>query len=321
LQAEAVDRPWRQRLLFVVKLLVAAGLLTWLVLSGRLDFSQLQNARNFGLLGLAAAMVLASMVLPVWRWKWLLEVQQLTVGWTATLRMTWLGYFAGLFLPGAAGGDLAKAYAACRHQPAAKMRAVSTVLLDRIIGLHSMLVLGSLAGLSIVFSGCTAGQATLVVAVLLLTGVSTAGLFLMFWQTSANIALRLMPGRFREAFGASLGLYRTGWRFLTCIWLFSGVCNMASIAAYVLAAAALGIAASVGQVLVVPLVIVANSLPISPGGLGVGEAVGSEVFMEFGLASGSVIVLLVRLGVVVFSAPGAFCVFGRFRGDEAARKS
>ena len=309
--------PWRKRLVFSAKLAVAAGLLAWLVASGRLDFSQLWGIRHTGYLLAAAGALLASMVLPVWRWIWLLETQQLTVGWPAALRMTWLGYFAGLFLPGAAGGDLAKAYAACRNQPAAKTRAVSTVLLDRVIGLHSMLVIGSLAGLGVAASGCTAGQAALVGSVLVFTAAGSAGLFLVFWRPSSDRVLRPMPKRFREALGDSLGLYRLSWRKLVGIWLFSGLCNAAAIACYVLVAAALGIAASAGQVLVVPLVIVANSLPILPGGLGVGETVGSQAFMEFGLASGSVIVLLVRLGVVAFSAPGALMILGRLRSEKA----
>jgi hypothetical protein len=289
--------PWRKRLVFAAKLVVAACLLVWLVVSGRLDLSQLRDIHHTGYLVAAAGALLVSMVLPVWRWIWLLETQQLTVGWLTALRMMWLGYFAGLFLPGAAGGDLAKAYAACRNQPAAKTRAVSTILLDRAIGLHSMLVIGSLAGLGVAASGCTPGQAALVGSVLV---------------------LRLMPTRFREALGDSLGLYRLSWRKLAGIWLFSGLCNGAAIASYILAAAALGMTASVGQVLVVPLVIVANSLPISPGGLGVGEAVGSQAFIEFGLTSGSIIVLLVRLGVVAFSALGAVAVLGRFKTERVA---
>lgn len=313
--------PWRRRLLFCAKLAVAAGLLAWLVASGRLDFSHLRNIHHTGYLLAAAGALLASMVLPVWRWLWLLEVQQLTVGWMAALRMTWLGYFAGLFLPGAAGGDLAKAYAACRNQPAAKMRAVSTILLDRVIGLHSMLVIGGLAGLGVAASGCTAGQAALVGSVLALAAAGSVGLFLVFWRPTSERVVRLMPKRFREALGDSLGLYRLSWRKLAGIWLFSGLCNAAAIASYVLVAAALGIAATAGQVLVVPLVIVANSLPISPGGLGVGETVGSQVFLEFGLTSGSVIVLLVRLGMVAFSAPGAVAIFGRFKSGKAADKA
>jgi hypothetical protein len=45
------------------------------------------------------------------------------------------------------------------------------------------------------------------------------------------------------------------------------------------------------------------------------------VFLEFGLTSGSVIVLLVRLGMVAFSAPGAVAIFGRFKSGKAADKA
>jgi uncharacterized membrane protein YbhN (UPF0104 family) len=305
--------PWRKRLVFCAKLAVAAGLLAWLVASGRLDFSQLRDIRHTGYLLPAAGALLASMVLPVWRWIWLLEVQQLTVAWPAALRMTWLGYFAGLFLPGAAGGDLAKAYAACRNQPAAKMRAVSTILMDRVIGLHSMLVIGSLAGLGVAASGCTAGQAALVGSVLVLAAAGSVGLFLVFWRPSSDRVLRLMPKRFREALGDSLVLYRLSWRKLAGIWLFSGLCSVAAIACYVLVAMALGMTATLWQILAAPLVIVANNLPISPGGLGVSEAVGSQLFAEFGLSGGGMIVLSVRLGVALCAMPGALTFLGRFR--------
>ena len=79
----------------------------------------------------------------------------------------------------------------------------------------------------------------------------------------------------------------------------------------VLVAVAVGSNPMVSTVLAVPLIVVANSLPISPGGLGVGEAVGSQLFAEFGLPNGALIVLIVRLGVACFSIPGALTLLGR----------
>jgi hypothetical protein len=48
-----------------------------------------------------------------------------------------------------------------------------------------------------------------------------------------------------------------------------------------------------------------------PGGLGVGEAAGSQLFSEFGLADGGLVVLLIRSGTIVFSIPGVIGVLGR----------
>lgn len=307
----AARAPARRAAVFVLKLLIAGGLLAWLVLSGRLDLSPLRSLPHSASLLPAAAMLLISMLLPVWRWMALLRVQQLRIGHITALRLTWLGRFANLFLPGAAGGDLAKAYEVCRHQPKAKTRAVSTVLMDRAFGLHSLLFIGSVAGVFILASGSGTRQASVIWFAVSCLAVSTAGLILLLWRPSSGSMLRLVPGRFRAALADSLELYRRNWKKLLGIWAYSGLCNAPVAVAYVLVAIAVGANAMVSTVLAVPLIVVANSLPISPGGLGVGEAVGSQLFAEFGLPNGALIVLIMRLGVACFSVPGALTLLGR----------
>jgi len=308
----------RSLVLFLAKLLVAAGLLTWLFSSGRLDFSSLLKIHHWEYIWLAGGMLLLSMVLPVWRWHWLLQMQQLRMGWLTALRMTWLGYFATVFLPGAAGGDLAKAYTACRHQPKAKMRAVSTVFVDRAFGLHSLLFIGSVTGLHLLARGCTSRQANVIWLTIICLGIASAGLFLLLWRRSSRLALRLLPRRFQGALAASLESYRQARRQLLAIWLYSVLCNVSSVSSYILVAVALGGRANLTHTMAIPLVIVANSVPVSPGGLGVGETAGSQLFREFGLADGGLIVLLVRLGTIVFSVPGVIGILGRTDAKKTA---
>jgi uncharacterized membrane protein YbhN (UPF0104 family) len=62
--------------------------------------------------------------------------------------------------------------------------------------------------------------------------------------------------------------------------------------------------------LVFPLVVVANALPLTPGGLGVGETVGSQLFKWIGLADGALVVLVVRFISVALSLPGVAAMFG-----------
>jgi uncharacterized protein (TIRG00374 family) len=311
LQSEVADRPWRQRLLFVVKLLVAASLLGWLFASGRLDFSPLLNVRQYECLGLACLAILGSMLVLVWRWKWLLAAQGLPITTLSAIRMTWTGYFANTFLPGSAGGDLAKAFVACRYHPGTKTRAASSVFMDRAFGMHSLCFVGLVAGLCIVIRGCTARQSGVIwLAALCFTGASV-GLFLLLWRPTAGMALRLLPQRFRKVSMDSLERYRQRWKMLAVIWLYSVLCNLLSIASYILVAAALGVEVNFAQLLAIPLVIVSSSIPISPGGLGVAEAAGAQLFMEFGIPAGGLIVLATRLGTVLFSIPGAFGVLGR----------
>lgn len=317
-QPAATGNARRRLALLILKLAVAGGLLTWLFISGRLDFSVLLHARNYGLLAMAGLVLLASLVALVWRWLWLIRIQGLSIPTLTAMRFTWLGYFATIFLPGAAGGDLAKAYAACRHQPNAKTRAVSTVFMDRVFGLHSMLFVGSAAGLYILLAGCGVRQASVAWLAIACFAAASVGLLLLLWRPSSGLALRLLPRRFRTPLAHSLELYRRSWVKLVAIWLYSSLCNILAIASYVLVAAALGVQATLAQVLAIPLVILAMSLPISPGGLGVGEAVGAQLFTEFGLANGGVIVLVVRLGVIVCSVPGAAALVAPTRGGRTA---
>ena len=305
----------RTTLAWLAKLAVAVALLTWLFGSGRLDFAPLLAARSYGYLSLAGAALLVSMLGISWRWKLLMSVQGLTISAAMAVRLTWLSFFAALFLPGAAGGDLAKAYAACRRQPKGKTRAASAVLMDRVLGLHSLLFIGSIAGALVLLSGCGPVQAATAWMAISCLLVGTFGLVLLLWPRSSVAVIRVMPRRLRGVMKESLRLYQRGWRRLVAIWVFSHACSLCSVASYVLTAAAIGLAPAPAQVLAVPLVVIASSLPISPGGLGVGEAVGAGLFAEFGMSDGGLVVLTVRLGLVLLSAPGAIALLGRGRVD------
>lgn len=304
---------WRSRALFLAKFIIAAGFLLWLSVSGRLDLSPLGSVRRWGCLVLAAASLGLSMILPIWRWLALLKVQELEMAWPKALGMTWLGYFASLFLPGATGGDLAKAYLACRNKPIAKTAAVSTVLMDRLVGLQSLLLLASVASILLLATGCSTRLAAVSWFSLLLFGASVLAVLFVLWPPTSRVAVRLLPRRFRKAMADSLRLYRSAWPSLSGIVLYSCLCSALAIAPYVLTALALGEEFSYGQLLAVPLVGIANAVPISPGGLGVGEAVGAQLFAAFGSANGGLIILTVRLGLVAFSLPGALALFGTYR--------
>ena len=316
-QAARKPRLWRSRALFFAKFMVAAGFLCWLFLSGRLNLAPLADIQHWGYLYAAVIATVASMVLPVWRWIALLKAQELEITQTKALGMTWVGYFANLFLPGGVGGDVAKAYVACRNKPGAKTRAVSTVIMDCILGLHSLLTIGGVAGVMLLMTGCNPRIAALVWFLLLLLGVATVAIILMFWPATSGIVLKFLPQRFREAMGDSLALYRRARKKLPWIFLYSCLCTVFAVAAYILAAAALGEKFSYGPILAIPLVVLANSLPISPGGLGIGEAVGAQLFAEFGSPNGGLIILIIRLVVMAVSIPGALALLGRYKYREA----
>src|SRR5438552_1736540 len=113
-EAAALPEPrssaWRRWLVWGAKAAVAIGLLTWLVWSGRLDFSRLLWVGPSWSMAALVALTFGSMVLPAWRWQLLLKAQGIHEPFGRILRLTWVGYFSALVLPGAAGGDVAKGY-------------------------------------------------------------------------------------------------------------------------------------------------------------------------------------------------------------------
>lgn len=53
-----------------------------------------------------------------------------------------------------------------------------------------------------------------------------------------------------------------------------------------------------------PLVFIATTLPLSPGGIGVGETAASVLFSLFEVKTGATIMLIVRLWWIVLRIPG-----------------
>jgi uncharacterized protein (TIRG00374 family) len=70
-----------------------------------------------------------------------LKVQGLEFPFSRTLRISFIAHFFNSFLLGSTGGDLLKAYYVARETHHKKTEAVTTVLVDRIMGLFSMLLL------------------------------------------------------------------------------------------------------------------------------------------------------------------------------------
>ncbi len=63
--------------------------------------------------------------------------------WANTLRLTFLGLFFNLVLPGITGGDLPKALMVVREHPERRAHALASVVIDRLLGLWVLLVLGT----------------------------------------------------------------------------------------------------------------------------------------------------------------------------------
>ncbi len=319
---------------------VAAGLVIFLLTNNEVDLTPLSRmeiawvpaALGFGVL---LPVVPAAGAL---RWRRLLAAQGIDLALSDALRLVLVGHFFNTFVPGAVGGDLVRAYAVARDRRRPD-QAVTSVLLDRLLGLP-MQLLFLLAGcaLNIGWLGENGMLAPYAGGVVFLATV-TAGLLvvLVFRGGSAEPVPQEIAGAGEASGGVRGRLVRTiraarrdrAANAAAMLWSLPG--HAATIAAAVLFARAVGSEIPLTRLLLlVPLGVAANAVPVAPGGVGQGEGAFYALFSAASSASaagaqGLVVMLGLRAGLLAFAfAGGVLYAAGRdraFRPAEGYRAS
>lgn len=96
------------------------------------------------LFGLAVAAYMAAILIASFRLKIIIEAKDIPITFLKTLSLTYIGYFFNNFLPTAIGGDVVKAYYLSKNT-VAKMGSYTSVFVDRVIGLVTMIFMAFIA--------------------------------------------------------------------------------------------------------------------------------------------------------------------------------
>jgi len=232
-----------------------------------------------GMFALSILLMGATIVLGIIRWRMVLRVQGLELPLGRAAEISLVAHFFNSFLLGTAGGDVMKAYYAARETHHKKTEAVLTVLVDRVIGLWSMLLFATaMMGLNHgLFRG--PGIRTVAGAVLAMTAAATLFVFLAFrggvsraWSGARRFLRKLPKGPWLEhtldacrSFGRDAG-------FVTRTVAVSMVLNVACVLQFMAVAQGLHLVIPpIAMFLVVPMIVAISALPIAPSGLGVRE--------------------------------------------------
>jgi uncharacterized membrane protein YbhN (UPF0104 family) len=298
----------RSRLILAAKVAVAAGLIAWLLASGRLQLHYLVSVRLSWELTMLAMLVFGSMALPAFRWWWLLRIQNIDEPLGKIFVLTWAGYAAALVLPGAASGDVARSYLILRRRAGARARALSTVLADRYLGLYSLLCLGALSvgwlAVGGVHSPAIRAMAAAILSLLLAMTLAPA---LLLFPPSRNLLLRALPEAWRVAWNESFALYQSRLDGILGCFGLAILSSAMTIGSFAVAGRVLGEAIPWhAAFLAGPIVAVANCLPLTPGGIGLAEATSSESFAGLGSSVGAEMMVLLRICGMLFALPGVF---------------
>jgi uncharacterized membrane protein YbhN (UPF0104 family) len=295
-------------ILLIAKAAVAVGLLAWLFAGGHIDLRPLASTEHAWLHLAAMVVLFGGVVLQALRWSLLLGIQGVHLPLADALRITLVGYFGSLFMPGHVGAEVVRAYYISKHAPDRKLAASMTVLLDRVLGLYAFLLMSlvSLVCLAIA-GGSSSPVATRLLPFVAAPFLALTVLFGAPWHPRVRaLAVRITPNRFREAFRASLDAYAAEPRRFLLALALSVAGMLPAVVAYLFASWIAGDQASwLTVAAVAPVVVIIGVLPISPQGLGVAEASAALLFGQFGVASGATIVLVNRLWALGLCLPGA----------------
>lgn len=233
-----------------------------------------------GALALSLVFMGLTLVLGVVRWRMVLRVQGLELSLGRAAEISLVAHFFNSFLLGSTGGDLLKAYYAARETHHKKTEAVVTVLVDRLLGLFSMLVFACvmmapnrallkahppLLGLAAFILAMTLGCGGVI-------GLSFWGGLSRLWPGSRAWLRKWPKGELLEQ---CVEACRTFGRHPGFVLRSAGVSmllNIACVLQFLAVARGLGLAIPVRVLcLAVPMIICVSALPITPSGLGVRE--------------------------------------------------
>ncbi len=126
----------------LLKVGIAATLIYWLWSSGKLDFSTLTYflSPHWAILGLS--LVGFSIFLCNERWRVLLGTQKRHIHRWEAFKLSLIGIFFSYAMPGGVGGDVVKSFYFHKDHPSSKVIALTSVLIDRVMGLYVMLLVG-----------------------------------------------------------------------------------------------------------------------------------------------------------------------------------
>lgn len=277
----------------LLKIGVAVALITWMVSTGRLDPKNLASAfRRWELLLAAAALFYGQITVTGLRWYMLLRSQGIRLPLKDTMALNLIGTLFNTVIPGAVGGDVMKGYYLSRRAPAQRALAVTTLLVDRVLGLMALLIMPLIAALwnTDLVIGKPAMQAVLVIA----GGGVAAGVLGFLVALILGDRILAMLDRLGERFRPAQVLRKVLWAIVqyrhhgatvVAALAISILNHLLGIYAFLLCARSISDAELNLQsfLLVVPLGLVTTAIPISPAGVGVGQA---AFFTLFGLVPG-----------------------------------
>jgi uncharacterized protein (TIRG00374 family) len=275
----------RSWLIGLAKMALGIALLVALVVWGQIDLRSLLQLTPFAVATCLAILLLSIPVAAV-RWAILLRVVGVSIRVVDLLHFVAIGVLTNVLLLGSIGGDAVRGLYAWRAVGHSGSRVAMSILADRVFGLLAVLFM------SLIFSllywnrmqqvPALAALGTSIIAAAAASVVAAGVLFavpdltrplearLLRWPRIARLVAELRQMTL---------MLRTSPLALSAVFALALATQILAVFAVVVVAEALKIGALsvTDYMFAVPLTLVANALPLTPSGIGVGEAAFDQI--------------------------------------------
>jgi glycosyltransferase 2 family protein len=308
----------KSKIIFCLKVAFAVVLIYVVVKSGALKLESLKDLCTPSTVAIGLVLVGINSWLLNWRWYWLLRARGFNVGLIETFRLYLIGLFFNYALPSSVGGDVVKAYYLARDQRDRRLDAALSVLIDRVLGLYSMILLALLSGLYDLRFVLEHKEIKVMMSLTSLLFLAMSASFVVgFSKRVAEFfrvpqILNLHPKlQFADKIFKAMQLFGEKKSVIFGSVFVSVIAQLITIAFFVFIGTALGVknVPLAAYVFCVPLGLVATALPVAPAGVGVGQFAFLYLFQAYAPGSGEMgatAITAFQLTLLICALPGAY---------------
>lgn len=306
--------------------IIAAGIVIWLLTqSAQLKFGLVYTLLDKPVFTLVSlGLLYAAVFFNTWRWYRLNTAQEITLSLTKTFIPTYLGVAFNTILPGNLGGDVLRIYQLIKKFPQKKSGIILSTFLDRFSGLMGIFFISCLAAL-LHWQAITQSDTLAYLLITCLCACLIGIVFIFITLLSSN---KLKLSRLEEKFPnrrwlqpllsliAAIHLYKNKKLIILECFVTSLVTQLALLAIILLLNNMMGLPSfSVfDYMLALAVAQIANLVPLTPGGIGIGEAAFANVLLLLNPgtnAAYATVFLAFRLISIFAYLPGLFIgIFG-----------
>lgn len=247
--------------------------------------------------------------LQIFRWFCLIKSQNISITFTRCTSLYFISQFFTSFLPGVVGGDIIRSMYLAGDKSATNRSVISTVITDRLLGIHSLVLIAAFSYVATAYnlpeiynsSAVILGHYLIAAAVLGTLGAVIVAYFLRSYSSRGIIEKTTNPPKLNTI----ISLYFSHPLLLSTAVLGSLVSSIVFIASFWVVGSQFDTSLSFSQsAMAVPLIALSNMVPLTPGGIGVGETTSDFVLRVFQISTGAETMLTLRLWILLTRLPG-----------------